>query len=560
METRSPSEGARPGFAAPATCASCGAPFTPALAGQSLCDKCQGLAHPEPPPSPLQHAEVAGYKLVQELGAGRFAVSWLAHDAEGRAVVLKLLRRYAPDPNTVQRFLAEAQRACAAPELDHPHLARPLNAGVHLVSAFFLVYASGGEMTLADELRQRGRVLPARALELCAQIAEGLASAHRAGVLHLDLKPANVGVTRLADGTEQVLVLDAATTHLLGKAGLRDGATLPLSSAAYMSPEEAAGKPLDPRSDLYSLGVLLYQLLSGRLPFMGGNADELLTAHREHAPLRLRDAGKRVHADLEALLAQVLSKDKAQRPSSGDELAVILRALAPIADTAPMDDGDDSIEDPVPVVALPPPEPEVAPAPLPEPLDPALERALMGEVPAQRPEPIPGLPKWAPRLWPSWWPLAAAAALVVIIGTVLLARGGKKKTPPARPAPVTTSPAPAPVSPPAPNPALAPAPNPAPEKPGKPAQAPNPNAKLFERAQKAIWTGQPALAESSLQDLLSRKKLPKPDRARATKMMGDMFAKKGDKQHATDWYRKSLQLYDDPSERAKVVKLLQSLR
>src|SRR5438132_5437347 len=104
----------------------------------------QGLAHPEPPSSPLPQAEVAGFKLVQELGAGRFATSWLAEDPNGTAVVLKLLRRYAPDPNSVQRFLADAQHLAQAPELDHPNIARLSSAGVHLVSALVLVYQSGG--------------------------------------------------------------------------------------------------------------------------------------------------------------------------------------------------------------------------------------------------------------------------------------------------------------------------------------------------------------------------------------------------------------------------------
>src|SRR5437879_1848451 len=119
---------ARPSFPQ-LVCTGCGAPFTPALSGQTLCDKCQGLAQPEPAPSPLQQTEVAGYKLVHELGAGRFAVTWLAEDATGRGVVLKLLRRYAPDPNSVQRFLAEAQRLAQAPELQHPNIAALTTGG-----------------------------------------------------------------------------------------------------------------------------------------------------------------------------------------------------------------------------------------------------------------------------------------------------------------------------------------------------------------------------------------------------------------------------------------------
>src|SRR5438132_526336 len=153
-----------PSVPATPACAHCGAPFVPTVAGQTLCDRCQGLATPEPAKSQLQQAEVAGHRLIHEIGAGRFSTSWLAEDAEGHPCVLKLLRRYAPDPNTVQRFLSEAQRIAAAPELVHPHIARLLTGGVHLVSAFFLVYDAGGESTLADELRSRGRVLAGRAL------------------------------------------------------------------------------------------------------------------------------------------------------------------------------------------------------------------------------------------------------------------------------------------------------------------------------------------------------------------------------------------------------------
>ena len=90
-------------------------------------------------------------------------------------------------------------------------------------------------------------------------------------MLHLDLKPANVGLTRLADGTEQAVLLDVATWHLLQHAGIAEAGPLPLASAAYTSPEQAAGKPVDARSDLYSLGVLLFQLISGRLPIMADN-------------------------------------------------------------------------------------------------------------------------------------------------------------------------------------------------------------------------------------------------------------------------------------------------
>lgn len=540
-------------------CANCGAPFTPVVSGQTLCDKCQGLDHPEPA-SPLKGAEVAGYRLVMELGAGRFAHTWLAEDAQGRPMVLKLLRRYAPDPNTVQRFLAEAQRVADAPELDHPNIARPVNAGVHLVSAFFLVYQSGGETTLADELRQRGRVLPARALELCAQVAEGLACAHRAGVLHLDLKPANIGVTKTADGTEQAVVLDVATSYLLTKTGLRDAGPLPLSSAAYMSPEEAAGRTPDPRSDVYSLGVVLFQLISGRLPMSGATADELLQAHRAHPPLRLRDVGKKVHADLEMLIARLLAKNPSQRPASGDELSVLLRAVAPTADVAPMEDGPDAVEDPVPVVEGPRPEPEVIPPPqmLPPAVDPALERAMMGEVGSQARERVPGIPKWAPFVPPRWWPVAAGAVAAVAVVAFVIARRPVPVKPPAPKVVVAAPVATPPVLQQVMSEAVAAA---KPEPPAKVAPPPpSPYAKTFDRAQKALWTNQPDAAKKILKDVLKKKSVSNRDRARAFKMMGDAEAKKGRRAAAAAWYRKSLKLFEDQDDREKVSKLLAGLR
>lgn len=409
------------------TCVSCGAPFAPAVAGQSLCDRCQGLLPAEPLPSPLRDSVVAGYRLVHELGAGRFSTSWVGEDPNGVAVVVKLLRSPAPDPARVQVFIAEAQRLASSRDLDHPNVAHLISGGAATAQSLFLVYESGGEQTLLDELRGRERVEIGRALELCAQLAEGLASMHNAGVLHQDLKPANVALTRLADGTQQAVLLDAATAHLSSKSGARSSGPLPLATAAYLSPEAAAGGAMDGRADLYSLGVLLYQLVSGRLPFMGATADDLLRAHREHAPPRLRDAGRKVNAELDSFLTQLLSKDPAQRFSSGDELAVVLRSLIPIADTAPVQDGPGAEDVPLPMVArVQPPRPRVEPPPAAAGVDAALERALLGEVPAQPPEKLPGVPEWMPRIRPLWWPRAAigaAAAGALLLAALLLTRG-----------------------------------------------------------------------------------------------------------------------------------------
>ena len=373
-----------------------------------------------------------------------------------------------------------------------------------------------------------------------------------------------MGLRRLLDGTEHAVVLDGATAHLLAHAGLRDDAPLPLSTAAYTAPEQAAGKGADERSDLYSVGVLLFQLLSGRLPVTGATAEELLRAHREERALRLCDIGRRVHPELEDLLARLMAKNPEHRLESGDEAAVMLRALAAMADAAPVEDAPEEEDDPIPVIG---PEGWDAPPPqmLPQ-VDPALERAMLGDVPAAPEEQPPGIPRWATFVAPRWWPVAAAALITVTIGTALLARG-RTRAPPALVAESALAPAP-PAAQPEAAPAV-PAGQPAPALQGDPADAepPRPNkvaqnaqspwAKNFERAQKALWTNRPGGAQTILTDILRKPGLSRRDRARASKMMGDALAKKGNRVAAEQWWRKSFQLYDDPEDRARVARLIQ---
>ncbi len=506
---------------------------------------------------------VAGYRLVHELGAGRFSTSWLGQDPAGAAVVVKLLRSYAPDPGSAQRFIAEAQRLATSRDLDHPNVAHLLSGGVAIAQSLFLVYESGGEQTLADELRARGRVAPARALELCAQVAEGLAAMHKVFVLHLNLKPANIALTRLPDGTEQAVLLDVATAHLLSKSGVRPTLPLPLATAAYLAPEEAP----DGRADLYSVGVLLFQLVSGRLPFMGATAHDLLRAHREQAPLRLRDAGRKVNEEFEALLSRLLSKDPTQRYSGGDELAVVLRSLIPIADKTPTED-DAGHDDPPPVAR----EPQ---------LDPALERALLGEVPPQPIEKAPGVPDWMPRTWPAWWPRAAIAAAAAAL-LVALALTRKSTTAAVRPSPGSAAPARVDADAAAPRDsaaATAPAASAKVAGPGnglppvaaEPAlvrpvssaderKRPSPFAKQFDRAQKQLWTGQIPAAEATLHQIFAGPHLARRDRARAAKLMGEAETKRGNRPAALDWYRKATGLYDNAADREKVARKMRALQ
>jgi len=515
------------GAPTPVKCAHCGGPFTPSLGDQALCDACQGLVPPEPR-SHLRESDVAGCKLIHQLGAGRFSTSWLAEASDGSSVVVKLLHAYAPDPATVQRFLGEVHRVAPLPAMEHASVAPLLTGGVQLASALFLVYRSGGDSTLADELRSRGRIVASRALELGAQLAEAFGALHAAGVLHLDLKPSNVALTRDAEGTERAVLLDAATAHLLARAGVRDEGPLPLSTAAYISPEEVNGVA-GQRSDLYSLGALLFQCISGRLPVLGSTAAEMIAAHVEQPPLSLRDVGRKAHPQLEAALARALAKDPGQRFGTGEEMAAALRALLPVADRAGAGAEPPSpLPDPIPVLALAPPPAGAAP-----------ERAFRGGV-------VDPLRGWGRRRWAAF--AAAAIGVVALLGGTVALRHGA-----ARPAPASLAAAQA--APELGPPAAAPPPAEAPE----PEEDATPVRALLRRAQLQVTAGDARGAEKTLVPLLAQPGLPRRDLSHAMRLMGSADARRGHRKSAVEWYRKSLHLTDDAAERERVVRIIQHL-
>ncbi len=270
-------------------------------------------------------SKVAGFTLTRKLGSGRFGTSWLAEADEGYTVV-KLLHGRPAAPAAVALFRSEAAKATKARAKT---LARLQTAGALSDGRLFLVYEYGAEETLADVLRAQARLSPPRALDVCAEVALALQAGHDSGLLHHDLKAANVGLWKDEEGNELVRLLDLPTSQLAARAGLKEAGPLPLSSAATVSPEEARGEPIDARADLYALGVLLYQSLTGRLPVTGMTPAELFRAHREHQALSLRDAGRKL-PQLEEIVARLLKKRPGERPSSAREVAEALFALAPL--------------------------------------------------------------------------------------------------------------------------------------------------------------------------------------------------------------------------------------
>ena len=268
---------------------------------------------------------VSHYRITGHLGAGGMGTVYLAEDlALHRKVALKfLLPRVAGDPDAAARLLREARAASA---LDHPHIATVYEVGEADGQPFIAMAHYQGE-TLAQRL-QRGPLPYTDAARITAQIADALDSAHAAGIVHRDLKPSNVMLTT----TGQVKILDFGIAKVdPGSAGETaeqlTAAGMTVGTAAYMSPEQAAGRAVDARSDLWSLGVVLYEMLTGRVPFTGENTLAVIHAILTTTPEPLRNARPDVPAELERIVERTLTRDRDQRKITAAEVRDIASML-----------------------------------------------------------------------------------------------------------------------------------------------------------------------------------------------------------------------------------------
>jgi serine/threonine protein kinase len=318
-------------------------------------------------PDPAAGTEVAGYRIVEQAGSGGMGVVYRAEETGlgDRPVALKLLpAALAGDPDFRARFLREMRVAAA---IDHPNIVPIYRAGEdrgRLYLAMRYVHASD----LRRVLEAEGRLEPGRALAILDQVARALDAAHARGLVHRDVKPGNILLAPpVLDGDpEHVYLVDFGLARADSDDRSLGGAGSFLGTPRYAAPEQAAGRPVDGRTDGYALGCVLFECLTGRPPFPGGSNEAVLLAHLESAPPRVTALRPDLPPAIDQVVLRAMAKDPADRfPSCRALLTAARQAL--VSGEAPA-----APPSPTPSAPTPSAQASVAPAP-----------------PAQRPEPRP---------------------------------------------------------------------------------------------------------------------------------------------------------------------------
>ncbi len=289
-----------------AFCAKCGAPLESRPDTMSLPDKGDGAPMPDRP-LPAGELFAGRYRVIEEIGRGGMGRVYKAEDTVLNIVVaLKVIRpELCADTGFVERFKREM---LTARSISHENVIRIHDLGEARELKFISMDYIRGQ-TLWDLIRSSAPLAPERALPLARQIGEALRAFHRKGIAHLDLKPANI----MIDGDSRAYILDFGLARALfeHRAGER---CVVAGTPRYMSPEQAAGEKPDLRSDIYSFGAILFEMLAGRRPFAPARLGE--AGSREGPPPSIRQANPLVTPALEALILQCLEKDKEKRPVS----------------------------------------------------------------------------------------------------------------------------------------------------------------------------------------------------------------------------------------------------
>jgi serine/threonine protein kinase len=272
------------------------------------------------------------YRLERRLGVGGMATVQLAFDTRlERNVAVKLLAEHlADDASFVSRFRREA---LAAARLVHPNVVQVFDFGLdEATHRNFIVMEYVNGKSCAEILRERGSLQPGEAVDVLAQSCRGLDYAHRNGVVHRDVKPGNLLVSR----ERMVKLADFGIAKAAEQSDITKVGSV-LGTAAYLAPEQARGEPAGPASDLYALGVVAYQLMAGRLPYDAASLTDLARLQDSSPPPRLDEVAPDVQPSLAAAVARALHRDPARRYGDAAEMETALRdglrGRAPVGDT-----------------------------------------------------------------------------------------------------------------------------------------------------------------------------------------------------------------------------------
>ena len=258
------------------------------------------------------------YQLEERLGSGGMAVVYRARDLMlERNVAIKVLREnFSDDPDFQERFRQEAK---AAANLSHPNIVTVHDFGFDRGRLFIVMEHVPGTH-LKDILQRRGRLPVDEAIGLMVQACAGVGYAHRAGLVHCDIKPHNFLITP----DKRLKVTDFGIARALASIQPEEQADIVWGSPQYFSPEQAAGGPPSPASDVYSLGVILFEMLTGQLPFSAESATELARLHRTAPPPSPHLLNAEIPPALEQIILKVLSKEPAARYRTADQLGRVL--------------------------------------------------------------------------------------------------------------------------------------------------------------------------------------------------------------------------------------------